>query len=321
MEELKSLILKKRPSLSPSSLKAYTSSLKTILKAQKIDDTIDNIKTFLKDVEKATGIIHDRNLNSKKSILSCYLISAEALELGANIISTYRELMTQKSKDSQAITDKNVLNEKQRENWIEWGDVKSLVKKVEAKWKADKSDLNLHQQYVFLSIITQLPPRRSRDYFMLQIEKPSENADKSNYIELSVRGSKKPSSITYNDYKTSKFYSQVKADVNAVLKKVLHDYIDVLKKEKSGYKYLFFNNMGERFDGPKFTIFVNNIFKKKISLNILRHSFISDSLKMGMVLSKIKENARLMSHSPMMALEYNKVDTQKEDIESEEEEE
>lgn len=134
--------------------------------------------------------------------------------------------------------------------------------------KRDKlSDGSTHK--LLLGFYTHLPPVRA-DYFATQIVPFGTVPTEPNYIEHDATHSH----LVITDFKTSRLYKRIEHDLPAELHTQL-----VLSLEAKPRTYLFINKFGEPFNRYTFSHWANQqletIFKKGLTLTMLRHMFIS----------------------------------------------
>ena len=167
-------------------------------------------------------------------------------------------------------TNKQEKNEKQKENWMTSEEIQTIYDDLETKikplWK--KKDLNNKeilqiQDFVILSLFVLIPPRRIMDYIEMKINNIDTNKD--NFI--------KGNNLVFNTYKTSKQKGQQKLQIPKELKSILTKYIKLIADKTD---HLLFNNKFQQLSTPNFTLKLNKIFGKKISVNMLRHIYLSE---------------------------------------------
>jgi integrase len=106
----------------------------------------------------------------------------------------------------------------------------------------------------------------------------------------------------FNKYKTSKFYGKQEIIINDELFKLLKKYI---KLNPYNSDYLFNNLKGEKLSNITMNQKFNKIFdNKKISINAIRHSYLSKIYKDIPKLENMKNTANNMGHSIEQALLY-----------------
>ena len=77
----------------------------------------------------------------------------------------------------------------------------------------------------------------------------------------------------FNTFKTSKQKGTQNIKIPKELKSILTKYIKLIGDKSD---YLLFNNKYEKLSTPNFTLRLNKIFGKKVSVNMLRHIYLSE---------------------------------------------
>jgi len=189
--------------------------------------------------------------------------------------------------------DDNLLTEREEENMIPWKEIKKIQPK-------DVRDAAL------IGIYTLIPPRRL-DYRVLRITDHDTGLDDAyNYVVLNKRNN--PTKLIFTNYKTSSTFGKQEFPVPRSLASVLKTYI-----EGNGFAindYLFGKSPSEPY--KSFSSQVSDVFKKytgkQLSVNILRHSFITWYLqKKNLSITDKKGVATAMAHSINMQDKYNRV--------------
>jgi len=264
MSNLKEYIKEKRPTLSDSSLTTYTSILKNLYKKVFNSDDID-IKKF-DETDKILNHLKTMTPNKRKTILSSLVIITDK--------KAYRDLMLEDIKDYNKDIETQTKSESQKENWIETNQIKDvweLLKNdadlIYKKKTLKPQDLQQIQNFVIVSLLggVFIPLRRSKDFVDFKIK--DVNKEKDNYFEKNK--------LIYNSYKTSKTYGQQSVEIPRQLSQILKKWISV-----NPTNYLLFDTNFNPLSSVKLNQRLNKIFdERKISVNILRHSFLTDKYK------------------------------------------
>jgi len=264
MTNLKEYIKDKRPTLSDSSLTTYTSILKNLYKKVFNSDDID-IKKF-DDTDKILNHLKTMTPNKRKTILSSLVIITDK--------KAYRDLMLEDIKDYNKDIETQTKSESQKENWIETNQIKEvweLLKNdadlIYKKKTLKPQDLQQIQSFIIVSLLggVFIPPRRSKDFVDFKIK--DVDKEKDNYFEKNK--------LIYNSYKTSKTYGQQSVEIPRQLSQILKKWILV-----NPTNYLLFDTNFNPLSSVKLNQRLNKIFdERKISVNILRHSFLTDKYK------------------------------------------
>lgn len=259
-EELKTL----RPNLSEGSLKTYTSILKNLHK--KVFENKDIEKSDFDEFSRILDYLKDVPANKRKTILSALVVLTEKDEyrnVMANDVATYNEEIQKQEK-----------SETQQNNWITTDEIKEVFDGVQndAKIlfkKKNKTDADMVQiqDYVILSLLSGIfiPPRRSLDYCAMKIS--NVNTDEDNYIDKNK--------FVFNQYKTAKTYGKQELAIPQKLKSILNRWISINDGE-----YLLRDKNGNPMNSIKLNQYMNRIFGgKKIAVNAMRHSYLTDKYK------------------------------------------
>lgn len=233
-----------------------------------------NKNTLSNQINEAANVLLNLNSNGKYDIT----------------IQLYKKI----SSDLKNETKERYFTHKQQdhepENIALWTDIKDLYK--------NEKGLNK----VFLALISLMPPRRTKDYSMLVLKPIDETDDlKFNYLVIDDNGM--PEYFIYNNYKTNKHYGQQKFDVPNELKMIIRDYII---ESKLKYNYYLFGNKSDA--SIQFSNITEAAYGKKLTVNSLRKSFISDFLENEPSYKNMVKTADLMAHSLDMQKRYLRTD-------------
>lgn len=200
-----------------------------------------------------------------------------------------QEFMKTTNKNNLNRMQDGKLTEKQDKNYVNWNDVIKRYGEI----KATETDINI----LLASLYVLLPPRRVLDYTQLKIIDNARKLDPQfNYYVMA----KKPYFL-FSNYKTADKYGVQKVHVVKELKNIIDNYITT-HNMKSGDRFFTtpVNHMSTRIS-KLFTI-----GDKKASVNILRHSYITqvENTGKGKTVKKRYKLAYKMGHSTQMQLNY-----------------
>lgn len=207
---------------------------------------------------------------------------------------------------------KNTKSKKQEENWITWDNINEIKNELKEKVKEIKTKNITAKQYddilkyFVLSLYTDIPPRRNKDYqdcyFVKKFHKdlPTDR----NYYDMTNN------EFVFNSYKTSKTYGQQKVSVggNEPFMEALKLYLKhhPLHKGRMGKSTMFpllsFSTGAPFTSINAITRLLNKIFKKKVGSSMLRHIYLTS--KYGDTLDQMKEDSAIMSHSQNQQKDY-----------------
>lgn len=289
-EELK----KNRPSLSVSSLKTYNSILSNLYKKVYPTDKDIDLSKF-KNYKKFLTFLKDYESSKRKTYLSALTVLVPDVE-------QYRELMNQDGKTYNDEQKNQEKTEKQKENWVEQDELNNIFNELESE--ANKiyklknismTDFQKIQNYIILCLVSGkfINIRRSLDWTEMKIKNYNEEED--NYM--------RKNKFYFHKYKTAKFkqFGEQEVEIPKELYKILKKWLKINTTD-----YLLVDSKKEKLTPTKLTQRLNKILGKKASINILRHSFLSDKYKNLPSLNELEEEAKEMGHSLKEHLEYIK---------------
>jgi hypothetical protein len=291
MENLIKAITTNRPSLAESSIKTYKSILSNIYKKVYPDDKEIDVEKF-NNVDVFIKQLKDVPYNKRKTILAGLVVISNKPE--------YNKLMMEDISMHKMEEMKQSMNEKQKENWIDFKEVENIFKEneltAESLYKKSNhtiTDLQHIQNYIILCLTSgiYIEPRRSNDWIM---KWKNYDVSKDNYVDF------KKNKFIFQNYKTAKTYHKVEVELPRKLKKILEKWFKINPTE-----YVIFDRKFQPIMNVKLAERLNNIFGKKISTSMLRHIYITN--KFGDVnLKEIQDSATAMGNSPLQLLQYVK---------------
>ena len=294
MTELTDYIKSKRDTLSASSLKTYTSILKSLYN-KVFDDEKINMKKF-DETDKIISFLKDLEPNKRKTILSALVVVTNK--------PAYRDLMMEDIHQYKTEINKQEKTEEQKENWVdadELNKIFELYKKesdlLYKKTNLKANDLQEIQNYIILCLLSGkfIIPRRSMDYVNLKI-KGDIDKDKDNYIDKNK--------FIFNSYKTAKTYGKQEIVIPKPLQTILKKWISINPTD-----YLLFDTNNNKLTNVKLNQRLNKIFGKKASINQLRHSYLTEKYKPLMEAQKeMSKDLKEMGSSQAQASTYVKLD-------------
>ena len=293
-DKIKDYIKEKRDTLSKSSITTYASILKNLYRRIWGDDENDMSK--FNDTKTVLDFLKDLPPNKRKTTLSALVIITDK--------KPYRDLMLEDVRDYNKEISKQKKSNSQEDNWISKDMINNLIKeqKQNATFLYKKSqlapaDLQQIQGYIILSLLggSHIPPRRSKDFTDFKIRNIEK--DKDNYIEKGK--------MVFNSYKTAKTYGRQEVDIPTALKTILNKWIKVNPTD-----YLLFDTNYKPLSSVKLNQRLNKLFYgKKISVNMLRHIFLTDEFGDTIAQKKkVADTMEDMGSSPAMLSTYVKND-------------
>ena len=305
--DLKKLIKDKRPSIKDSSLKAYLISLKKMNNNEEIKNL-----NYLKESKNIFEIIDKLALSTKRSYLTSILVVLGAFNKEAfnSVLEIYRKRLQELNNEYNKKIDTHEKTDKQSKNWVslkQLSKVRNFYKKeLEEKGILKKDVLSpkqqdLLQKYLVSALYTLQPPIRL-DYGSMKIIRKLEDDDgKKNFLLVKGRNKK---TFIFNDFKNKKNLGTQKQEVNSKLNSVINLWLKYNKTEN-----FLMNSKGELMVENSLSKYIKKVFeptKKNITLNLLRHIYISENIDLEAV-KKSKELAKTMMHSTGLQEDYAKI--------------
>jgi len=283
-------IKQNKPTISESSIKTYISILKNLFKKYGKEEEF-NIKWFTNENDRIKDL-EEVKPNIKKTLLSALIaITPDAHN------KKYKKLMMEEALKVQQDNLKQEKTETQATNWISQEDLlnkfNEMKKEVKTFW--NKTPLTKPQYMKFQDLILLMlasgiliAPRRSKDLTEFKLKNITA---KDNFL----KGNK----LYFNSYKGS----DAKGLQIIELPSAKKDLIMILKKfiKLNPYDYLFTDSQGNKMNSVKINQYLEKIFGKKISINIFRHSYLSEKYPIT-EMKELTKDAQDMGTSVNMAL-------------------
>jgi integrase len=286
---MEAIIKKTKPDIKESSLKTYLSSLRSTF--NKIwPDKEFNHTLFFHECHKAMEWFKTQPFNTRKTRLAAIV----ACSHGQNekVTEVFRSMMIQDSQKYKDIEKDHTMTDEQRKNWIAWDKVlklhAELRKRTLPMFTEEKHDLNEIQKFVVLSCYVLIPPRRAMDFAEMVVKEYNKETD--NYFD--------GKNFIFNQYKTMKSHGTQKIPVPVALQTIIKKWMKI-----HDGKYLF-SSHGEKLTSTSLGRILNSIFKKNISVNMLRHSYVTQNL--APLIEHLDKVANEMGHSTQMQKDYIK---------------
>jgi hypothetical protein len=288
-------IKENKPNIGESSLKTYISILKNLFKKYGKDNEF-NIKWFSEETDRLKDL-EEVKPNIKKTILSALISITKDTHN-----KKYKKVMMDSAQEVQATNLKQEKSEAQSKNWIsqeellnKFIEMRKQVKSLWTKPQLTKNDYTNLQNLILVLITSGLmiPPRRSKDWSEFKIKNIS---DKDNFL----KGNK----LFFNTYKGSDNKGQQIIELPSGKK----DLVMIFKKfiKLNPHDYLLVDSQGKKMNSVKINQHLEKIFNKKISVNLLRHSYVSEKYPITQVAELTKDAADMGSSVNMMLNQYIK---------------
>lgn len=268
------------------------------LDAKFLENT-DLVLPYVKNIE---------HLETRKSYLSSITTICNVLGVPCVKYCEYLTEVIQLIKQK----DINQKTEKEDKNWVKITELKSIIPYYEKLMKDNIGDLKLYNRYIKYWMIACLyclddanPPCRL-DYSVLITNK--EDFDEKINDNFLVLNKGEPEFFSFADYKSSSKYGTTKIRVGKKLKPAIKFWM----KYSDNKDILLPDGLGKRMTRSALGQLIPRVFEpvgKHITLNTLRHVYITDNLEYGdMQLTKKRRiTAQRMMHSVRTQENYVKI--------------
>jgi hypothetical protein len=264
---IKAFLKERRPTLSDSSLKTYSSILTNLHNKVFGTKEINDVGAF-NNTDLVLGNLEDLSPNKRKTILSALVVLTNNEEYRNQMnkdVSTYNEEI---QKQEMSLT--------QRDNWVEKDEIKRIYDKLEKKAKEiykkpnkSTADLQEIQNFIIIALLggILIPPRRSLDYCNFRLSNIDETKD--NFYDTSSQ------KFVFNSYKTAKSYGRQEVAVPVKLRNIIKKW-----KTFNPTDYLLFDTNMNPLTAVKLNQRMNKIFdNKKVGVNNMRHTYLTSQFK------------------------------------------
>jgi hypothetical protein len=256
---------------------------------------------WLKDTQKVIDFIKNKypKENTVISKTSNLASITSVLDGFKEAYKVYSKISTEGRIEKTKIDDNALLTDKEKINILPWDKLKKLYKnkKLSLKTRA------------IIGLYTTIPPRRLELGGLLTIAYDEGDLDEDFNWLIIDNETKNPKKIVMLKYKTEKMYGRYEIELeNKLYKKILKDYI--IENDLKEGDPVFGTAKGSYYSS--FTPVLSGQFKtatkKNISVNLLRHAYISDFLKKKRTPAERKALAKQMGHDVGTQIMYERVD-------------
>lgn len=287
---LEELIKEDRPAISQSSINTYLSNLKSL------GITTQPQTEKLHDVEGIIESISKHKVSQQRNLISAIMIILRANNMRKHTYELYRQKLYDLGLIYSKEINENKKTEVQEKNWIKIDELKKITKKMLKK--------NVNQKSLIAALYSFQPPVRLDYYNMKIVGKDEETNDKQNYLVVYNTRRKE---FIFNDFKTAHKYNQVVVKINPAINRILNKFL----KQNPNREYLLQQKNGNPLTRNGLGRMLPRIFKetgKEVSINIIRHCYISENTDLEM-LKSAKDLAKNMMHSSGVQMSYAKNET------------
>ena len=242
------------------------------------------------------------SLTTRKNVLTVFLAmfrEDEELAKQKEAGDRWKKLHDDLARLQGAKVKRSEPEQKQLDNYTSFEEIE--VKYQEQKKRASHDTLRHSMQYLLLSIVVHLRPKRA-DLGAVEIYREEDpRITDRNYVVLRETGS---SYLVMNLYKTSKYYQTVEEDLPEGLVRDINTSVGRWPR-----KYLFTKEDGTPMSNNTYSVFVKNTFEvlfgRGTGVSLLRHIYITEKLDFDdMTLEEQENEAKLMLHTSGLQRQY-----------------
>jgi len=287
--------------LSANSVKTYISKIKYLEKQKVLNEQLD---AFL------------NSSYNKLNTRSAYQIAVMGVAkhsptfaemLGKEIIDTITKSNETLGPELKHNATAQTKSEKEEQNWIELKELKKMAKERAGEFSV--------QDNLLIAFYTLIPPMRLdlgqvvivRSSFIDETTgRPNGIGEKQNYLRIYKKSGKPVTELVLNEYKTEKTYGEFKEK----LPKPITDLITKLPVEQ---EFLFQRKAGGAFASSEtFGVYLRTVFHKltgkNMSVDLLRHVYLTDFRKGEKSTERKKAVAKKMMNSVDQQTEYLRIE-------------
>ena len=192
---------------------------------------------------------------------------------------------------NRELKDNTKMKEKEAENWLSQQEVEDkhtelgkVMGDLKGKKKPTPDQVERLLKYLVLSLYVLLPPRRNKDYVLMKMEAPSDDA-------FGFYHDKK---FFFNNYKTSHTYQQQAVAVPPELQAIIKVWERVRANKESPFMLQRANGK-EMKTSTDITSLLQSIFDSKVSSSMLRKIYLTD--KYSDVMKEMSKDVEAMATS------------------------
>lgn len=287
--DVKTIIYNFKPNNRPITNDTYVSRVEKI-----INSGIDP-----EDTEKVKEYLEPFAYKTKRSYYIALVVYLKAIGKSSDF---YDNCIKKMWEEIQTQDKKNEPNQKERNNIVKKTEIESILKnleenisKLEQQNKLNMKYFRTVQNYLILNLYYLIPPMRN-DYVLVDVYEtlPVFTSNEKNYISLQEE------KLIINRYKTDRTYGQITIKlpvrIRDLVRKIFRQREEIFPKLR-GEVALLINSELNRMSKVNLIQNLNTIFKRKVSVTMLRKSYISEKYPVEHTIEDMERDAKTMGHS------------------------
>ena len=298
--------------LSDYSLINFINSVRRIVRMIELPIEEWNLNTFRDSQEFVCLLNAKYSYNTAILTINTLIYCLRCLNYTPKYISEYRDYLNDYIEIRDIHQHNNILTQEQKENWIEYTELKSRVLALNEDFLKGEHAFTKYRNYLILALYTLALPVRLGNYidmlYLKQNEDPEQLPKTHNYI---LKGRDGLYTFVFNKYKTSKTIGQIIYKPEEI---VLHRLISkyYANSPKSNTIYLAISqgkNMSQTNLSNALTSVSSKLLGKTLTLNTIRQIFITEFLKKEQTIKEKKKVLKIIGqvYNPSSSELYCKV--------------
>jgi len=296
-EDIKETIAESRPNLKPVSVNQYYVQLK---KLKNIFDTNDY--KFLikpKNVEDKLQNLHYTSIRNMYNAIIILLMALNETKKYDELIVEYSDMRDELNNKYEDEQKSGIISDKQKPNFVKMEEIESMISELKQevmilkkKKTLTKSDKSTIRAWTLFNMLSKIPTRNDASNMLYitqtNYKKLSDDDKKNNNYLVNQRNNMK---FIYNQYKTSKKYSENIISVPTELKPILRLYLKLMD-------YKLGDNIFPLSKNAISQLLIKTskrILNKNISSTMIRKSYMSS--KYSGLKEEMEKDAKVMGHS------------------------
>ena len=286
---------------SQETVKTYLSMLTKFFREAFNSDTFEI--TPLKSIEKVKKYLSTLSTTSYKLITIATVMLLKAADASKDLIDIYGKLARHSRIKDLEERQHRPATEAELEAYMSWDDIvklrndysKRLNDRATIQSMTELEAQRFFMRYLTLCLFTMIPPQRGQIYFNCYVDKRPRNG--ANYVDT------KKGELHIREYKTKRSYGERIIKLPPQLTSLIKDWKQVTNCTNS---LLLCDSQGKKMTTQCFTQFVNSIFGKNISTDMIRKVYTSHMYKKGLTEEQQKQLAALLGHSHKVSQAFYK---------------
>ena len=283
--------------LSDYSLINFINSVRRIVRMIELPVEEWNLNTFRDSQEFVCLLNAKYSYNTAILTINTLIYCLRCLNYTPKYISEYRDYLNDYIEIRDIHQHNNILTQEQKENWIEYTELKSRVLALNEDFLKGEHAFTKYRNYLILALYTLALPVRLGNYidmlYLKQNEDPEQLPKTHNYI---LKGRDGLYTFVFNKYKTSKTIGQIIYKPEEI---VLHRLISKYYANYTKNQRLFLvnsqgKNMSQTNLSNALTSVSSKLLGKTLTLNTIRQIFITEFLKKEQTIKEKKKVLKII---------------------------